>query len=186
MNHERILANVARSALLFGVIHHQEPTERMKTANSKLDETDRRILTALQRDGRLSIVDLAERVGLSATPCLRRVKRLEQAGVIKGYTAIVDPAATGRGLQAFVQVNLENHAEDTVTAFQRAIMARPEVVACYAISGEFDYLLQVMVPDLEAYSEFALKALLRMPGVKDTRSSFAMGVLKPFTIVPVS
>jgi len=156
----------------------------MNTANSKLDDIDRRILTALQRDGRLSIVDLAGQVGLSATPCLRRVKRLEQSGVITGYAAIVDPAATGRSLHAFVQVNLDSHTEDTVTAFQRAIMARPEVVACYPISGEFDYLLQVMVPDLEAYGEFALKALLRMPGVKDTRSSFAMGVLKPFMVAP--
>jgi Lrp/AsnC family transcriptional regulator, leucine-responsive regulatory protein len=156
----------------------------MNTANPKLDDIDRRILAALQRDGRLSIVDLAGQIGLSATPCLRRVKRLEQCGVITGYAAIINPAATGRSLHAFVQVNLDNHAEDTVTAFQRAIMARPEVVACYPISGEFDYLLQVMVPDLEAYSEFALKALLRMPGVKDTRSSFAMGVLKPFTVAP--
>jgi Lrp/AsnC family leucine-responsive transcriptional regulator len=156
----------------------------MNTAKLKLDDIDRRILAALQRDGRLSIVDLAGQVGLSATPCLRRVKRLEQSGVITGYAAIVDPAATGRSLHAFVQVNLDSHTEDTVTAFQRAIMARPEVVACYPISGEFDYLLQVMVPDLEAYGEFALKALLRMPGVKDTRSSFAMGVLKPFMVTP--
>jgi Lrp/AsnC family leucine-responsive transcriptional regulator len=156
----------------------------MNTAKLKLDDIDRRILLALQRDGRLSIVELAGQVGLSATPCLRRVKRLEQSGVIAGYAAIVDPAATGRSLHAFVQVNLDNHTEDTVTAFQRAIMARPEVVACYPISGEFDYLLQVMVPDLEAYGEFALKALLRMPGVKDTRSSFAMGVLKPFSVAP--
>ena len=158
----------------------------MKTAKHELDEIDRRILAALQRDGRLSVVDLAGQVGLSATPCLRRVKRLEQAGVITGYAALIDPAATGRSLHAFVQVNLDNHGEETVTAFQRAIMARDEVVACYPISGEFDYLLQVMVPDLEAYGEFALKALLRMPGVKDTRSSFAMGVLKPFTVAPVA
>jgi Lrp/AsnC family leucine-responsive transcriptional regulator len=85
-----------------------------------------------------------------------------------------------------VQVNLENHAEDTVIAFRQAIMARPEVVACYVICCKFDYLLQVMVPNLEVYSEFAIKVLLRMPGVKDSRSSFAMGVLKPFRIVPVS
>src|SRR4029453_15725176 len=126
----------------------------MNTAKLKLDDIDRRILAALQRDGRLSIVDLARQGGLSAPPGLRRVKRLEQAGVITGYAAIVDPAATGRSLHAFVQVNLDSHTEDTVTAFQRAIMARPEVVACYPISGEFDYLLQVMVPDLEAYGEF--------------------------------
>ena len=156
----------------------------MKKPSPELDDIDRRIVAALQRDGRLSMVDLAEMVGLSPTPCLRRVKRLEQDGIIKGYTAILDAALLGRSLHAFVQVNLDNHAEDTVAAFQRAILARPEVVACYPISGEFDYLLQVMVPDLEAYGEFALKALLRMPGVKDTRSSFAMGVVKPFTLAP--
>jgi Lrp/AsnC family leucine-responsive transcriptional regulator len=105
--------------------------------------------------------------------------------VIKGYAAIVDPAAVGRGLQAFVQVSLENHAEETASAFQRAVMGRTEVVACYIMSGEFDYLLHIMVPDLEAYSEFALKALLRMPGVKDTRSSFALAVLKPFAAAPL-
>jgi len=150
-----------------------------------LDDIDRRILSALQRNGRLSMVELAGQVGLSPTPCLRRVKRLEQEGVIRGYLAIIDPMVLGRALHAFVQVNLDNHAEETVAAFQRAIMARAEVVACYPISGEFDYLLQVMVPDLEAYGEFALKALLRMPGVKDTRSSFAMGVVKPYTLAPI-
>lgn len=153
----------------------------MKTATLELDPIDRRIVGELQRDGRMSIVDLAAKVGLSATPCLRRVKRLEDGQVIKGYSALINPQAVGRGLQAFVQVTIDDHGEERVAAFQRAVMARPEVVACYIMSGAFDYLLHVMVPDLEAYSEFALKALLRMPGVKDTRSSFALSVLKgPF------
>jgi len=157
----------------------------MKTLKPALDAIDRRILAALQADGRMSMVDLAEKAGLSPTPCLRRVQRLEREGVIAGYAARIDPAAVGRTLHAFVQVNLDNHAEEAVAVFQQAVMQRPEVVACYAVSGDVDYLLQVMVPDLEAYSEFALKALLRMPGVKDTRSSFAMAVLKPFTGVPI-
>lgn len=151
----------------------------MKAPTQGLDAIDRRILAALQRDGRLAVVDLAAAVGLSATPCLRRVKRLEGDGVIKGYTAVVDPAKLGLGLQAFVQVTLVSHAEETVTAFERAIAARPEVIAAYITSGEMDFLLHVVAADLEAYSDFALKALLRMPGVKDTRSSFVMSLLKP-------
>src|SRR5512143_2968209 len=103
----------------------------MKAPNKALDAIDRRIVAALQRDGRLAVVDLAAAVGLSATPCLRRVKRLEADGVIKGYTAVVDPAKLGLGLQAFVQVTLVSHADETVTAFERAIAARPEVVAAY-------------------------------------------------------
>lgn len=157
----------------------------MTDANPRLDAIDRRIVAALQSDGRMSMVDLADRVGLSPTPCLRRVKRLEEDGIIRGYAALIDPARIGNGLQAFVQVNLVNHAEETVAAFQRALAERPEVVACYATSGEMDYLLQIIVADLEAYSAFALKALLRMPGVKDTRSSFVMAMLKPFAGVPV-
>lgn len=152
----------------------------MKAAVS-LDDIDRRILAALERDGRLSMVALAEQVGLSPTPCLRRVKRLEEAGVIRGYVAMLDPAAVGRALQAFIQVSLSNHSEETTAIFERALLARPEVVGCYMVSGEMDFLVHVMVPDLEAFSEFALKALLRMPGVKDTRSSFVLSTLKPFT-----
>jgi Lrp/AsnC family leucine-responsive transcriptional regulator len=148
----------------------------------KLDPLDRRILAALLADGRISFVDLAARVGLSATPCLRRVRRLEKDGVVRGYAARLDPRAVGLGLQAFVFVGLESHAEDVVAAFQDALLARPEVVAAYLLGGEIDYMLHVMVPDLEAFNAFALKALLRMPGVRTTRSSFVMSELKPFAL----
>jgi len=150
-----------------------------------LDAIDRRILRALQRDGRLSTVALAEQVGLSATPCQRRVKRLEEAGVIARYTAVLDPARLGLPLQAFVMVGLESHAEDTVARFHKALAERPEVVAAYATSGGMDYLLHVRAADFEAYAEFALKALLRMPGVKETRSSFVLTALKPPGDIPV-
>ncbi|MEX2648254.1 MAG: Lrp/AsnC family transcriptional regulator [Alphaproteobacteria bacterium] len=143
-----------------------------------LDATDRKILAVLEAEGRISIVELAAQVGLSPTPCQRRVKRLEADGVIRGYAARLDPKAMGRGFQAFVLVNLANHGEETVAAFQEAVRARPEVVGAYALSGEFDYLLHVTAPDLEAFSAFALKALLRLPGVRDTRSSFALSTLK--------
>jgi len=143
-----------------------------------LDEIDRKIIAALQADGRLPIVDLANRVGLSATPCQRRVKRLEEEGLIMRYAALVSPAAMGFGLQALVEVTLEDHSEKTVEAFEAAIRARPEVVACYAVTGDMDFLLHVFASDLASFSDFALKALLRMPGVKGTRSSFIMQAIK--------
>ncbi len=150
-----------------------------------LDTADRRILRALQQDGRLPIVALAEQVGLSATPCQRRVKRLEEAGVIACYAAVLDPVRVGLPVQAFVLVGLASHEETVVTAFHKALAQRPEVLAAYAMSGEMDYLLHVVARDLDAYGEFALKALLRMPGVKETRSSFVLGTLKGPGEVPV-
>lgn len=143
-----------------------------------LDEIDRKIIAALQAEGRLPIVDLADRVGLSATPCQRRVKRLEEEGLIVRYAALVSPTAMGFGLQALVEVTLEDHSEKTVEAFESAIRARPEVVACYAVTGDMDFLLHVFATDLASFSDFALKALLRMPGVKGTRSSFIMQAIK--------
>jgi Lrp/AsnC family leucine-responsive transcriptional regulator len=143
-----------------------------------LDEIDRKIVAALQAEGRLPIVDLAERVGLSATPCQRRVKRLEEEGVITRYAALISPAAMGYGLQALVEVTLDDHSEKTVEAFEAAIRARPEVVACYAVTGDMDFLLHIFAPDLANFSDFALKALLRMPGVKGSRSSFIMQAVK--------
>jgi Lrp/AsnC family leucine-responsive transcriptional regulator len=143
-----------------------------------LDEIDRKIIAALQAEGRLAIVDLADKVGLSATPCQRRVKRLEEEGLITRYAALVSPAAMGFGLQALVEVTLEDHSEKTVEAFEAAIRARPEVVACYAVTGDMDFLLHIFATDLNSFSDFALKALLRMPGVKGTRSSFIMQAVK--------
>ena len=143
-----------------------------------LDEIDRKIIAALQAEGRLAIVDLADKVGLSATPCQRRVKRLEEEGLIVRYAALVSPEAMGFGLQALVEVTLEDHSEKTVEAFEAAIRARPEVVACYAVTGDMDFLLHVFATDLASFSDFALKALLRMPGVKGTRSSFIMQAIK--------
>ncbi|MFN4015526.1 MAG: Lrp/AsnC family transcriptional regulator [Reyranella sp.] len=144
----------------------------------ELDDIDRRILAALQAEGRLPMVDLAEKVGLSPTPCQRRVKRLEEEGVIERYAALVAPPALGLALQALVQVTLDDHSEKTVEAFESAIRARPEVVACYAVTGDMDFLLHVLAPDLANFSEFAMKALLRMPGVRGTRSSFIMQAVK--------
>jgi Lrp/AsnC family leucine-responsive transcriptional regulator len=144
----------------------------------ELDSIDERILAMLQTEGRLSMVDLAQWVGLSATPCQRRVKRLEEAGVITRYAALVSPTEVGLGLKALIEVTLHDHSEKTVTAFEAAIRARSEVVACFAVTGGMDFLLHVFVADLASFSEFAMKALLRMPGVKETRSSFIMQEVK--------
>ena len=157
----------------------------MAKSTIELDEADRRILRVLQRDGRIAVTALAEQVSLSATPCLRRIRRLEEAGVIARYAAVVDPKRVGLPIQAFVQVALSSHAEDVVAAFHKALAAREEVLAAWAMSGEMDYMLHVIAEDFDAYAEFALKALLRMPGVKETRSSFVLTALKPPGAVPV-
>jgi Lrp/AsnC family leucine-responsive transcriptional regulator len=144
----------------------------------ELDDIDRRVVAALQADGRLPMVDLADKVGLSPTPCQRRVKRLEEEGVIARYAALVSAPALGFALQAMVQVTLDDHSEKTVEAFEAAIRARAEVVACYAMTGDMDFLLIVQARDLASFSDFAMKALLRLPGVRGTRSSFIMQEVK--------
>jgi Lrp/AsnC family leucine-responsive transcriptional regulator len=151
-----------------------------------LDAIDRKLLREVQRDGRASVVSLAERVGLSPTPCQRRLKRLEEGGVITGYAAVLDAPRLGLGLTAFVQVSLASRSEETVEAFHAAIGRMPEVLAAWAMSGETDYLLQVVAADLEAYGEFATRRLLRLPGVKDTKSAFVLRSVKPPAGLPVA
>ena len=151
----------------------------------ELDATDLKILRVLQRDGRISTTDLAEEVGLSATPCARRQKRLEEEGFIRGYHARLDAKKVGCGLQSFVQIRLNDHAEKTVADFEAALLRRPEVVACYAITGNSDFLIHVMTSDLEALSEFTTRTLLRMPAVRDTQSSIVLSVLKEEKAVPL-
>ncbi|HEY5759615.1 MAG TPA: Lrp/AsnC family transcriptional regulator, partial [Steroidobacter sp.] len=117
-----------------------------------LDRYDAAILDELQRDGRLSIVDLAEEVGLSSTPCARRLKLMEQDGIIQGYTAVIDPNRLGLKVQAFVQVRLTRHTDENIEQFRRAVDSLEEVVSCHAMTGAYDLLLQVAVTDLEQLS----------------------------------
>ena len=145
----------------------------------ELDAIDRRLLQALQAEARLSNVDLAERVGLSASPCLRRVRILEREGVIQGYRATLDRRRIGLALTVFVGVKVERHRDEEATAFQQAMRAVPEVIACHLISGEHDFLLEVAVASLEAYEDFLLGTLLKLPGVSDVRSNFAIRMVKP-------
>lgn len=144
-----------------------------------LDRTDLAILAELQREGRLANAELAERINLSASACLRRVQRLERAGVIAGYRAQLEPAALGLGLVAFVRVQLEKHGSTSTEAFAEAVRSWDEVVACYALTGDMDYLLHVVVQDLDHFSRFLLDRLLNATGVADVNSSFVLRTVKP-------
>ena len=150
----------------------------------KLDKTDRRILDVLQKDGRISVTDLAEKVGLSATPCARRIKQLETAGLIQGYAAIVDPKRAGPTIQAIVQLKLE-HSDEIVERFRRVLHERPEVLACYTMTGEMDFLLHVIVRDIEALSDFTMRRLLRVAGVRDVTSSIVLETVKRSPVIPL-
>jgi Lrp/AsnC family transcriptional regulator, leucine-responsive regulatory protein len=152
---------------------------------SDLDEIDCRIVAALQADGRLSNVELAERVGLSPSPCLRRVKRLEREGYIDGYRAMLERGRIGLGFTVFVGVKVEGHADERMHAFEAGVLGMPEVVACHIVSGEADYLLEVVVPDLEHYQRLLLGKLLNLPMVKEVRSNIAIQTLKAAAPLPL-
>jgi Lrp/AsnC family leucine-responsive transcriptional regulator len=150
-----------------------------------LDAIDRRIVAALQADGRLTNVELADRVGLSPSPCLRRVKRLERDGYIGAYRAVLERSRLGLGLTVFVAVKIDAHADARADAFRDAVVAMPEVVAFHLVSGEADYLLEVVVPDLADYRGFLLGRLLALPLVKEVRSSFAIETHKAGAPLPL-
>ncbi len=150
-----------------------------------LDPTDLRLLRELQRDGRRSVVELAEAVGLSHTPCLRRIRQLEERGVIEGYSAVVDPRAVGLNVTAFVQVKLERHIDENVEAFARTLKDFEAVVSCHATTGAYDFMLLVMVEDLDALSAVVLKQLLAVPGVRDVHSSIVLQTIKRSVRVPL-
>jgi Lrp/AsnC family leucine-responsive transcriptional regulator len=155
----------------------------------QLDRIDKRLLELLQQDGKLSNQELAERVNLSPSPCLRRVRRLEEAGVIRQYVALLEPSKLGLGLLAYATVRLEKHGDSQlrspVDSFREAVESWPEVIACYAMTGEMDYLLRVEARDLEHYSRFVMDHLLRHPAVVDVKSSFALERIKDTTALPL-
>jgi Lrp/AsnC family transcriptional regulator, leucine-responsive regulatory protein len=151
-----------------------------------LDRTDRKILDLLQRDGRLTNVELAAKVALSPSPCLRRVRALEEGGVIREYVALVDPARVGLGLLAFVNVKLEKGGALPIDDFLSAVQGWPEVVACYSMTGDTDYLLRVHVEDLERYSRFMMNRLLKQTGVIDVKSNFVLERIKDTTALPLA
>ena len=151
-----------------------------------LDAIDRNILNHLQRNGRISNVDLAREVGLSPSACLRRMRELEASGLIDRYTAVLNQAAAGFDLSVFVQVTLERQIESALETFERSIADRPEVMECYLMTGDADYLLRVVVSDVAAYERFLKDHLTRIPGVASIKSSFALNRVKYDTALPLS
>ena len=151
-----------------------------------LDAIDCRIVATLQADGRLSNIELAARVGLSPSPCLRRVKRLERDGYIDAYRAVLQRERIGLGLSVFVGVKIEGHANDLALAFEKAVLAMPEVVAFHLVSGEVDYFLEVVVPDLEQYRQFLITKLLELSIVREVRSNIAIQTLKAGAPLPLA
>ena len=154
--------------------------------NEQLDRTDLRLLAALQDDARLTVAQLAEKVSLSASPCWRRVKRLEEAGYIEGYHAHLSASRLGHGITAFVSVVMGNHSQEVARAFEAAIQDIPEVVACHNVSGEYDFLLEVVAADLAAYGDFARNVLQDLPGVTELHSSFSLKSLKDQRKLPLA
>ncbi|MBD1549483.1 Lrp/AsnC family transcriptional regulator [Roseibium aggregatum] len=152
----------------------------------KLDQIDRHILAELQDDGRMTINDLADKVGLSPTPCLRRVKRLQHDGVIKSYAAHVDQEAIGLPVSVFVNVTLMRQVESELQAFEAAVAACPEVMECYLMTGTSDYLLRIVAADLFAYERFLKSILTQIPGIANIQSSFALRQVVHRSALPVS
>jgi len=152
-----------------------------------MDAIDRKIVRALQRDGRMSNRELADHVGLSPSPCLRRLKLLEQSGVIRGYHAEVDAQRYGLPITVFIRIRLARHDEETVNAFEAKVRANDNIVESHVMTGESDYLLRVMVADLPHYERFVRRELQRIGGIASIDTSFAYGMVKrrsAFPLVP--
>lgn len=152
---------------------------------ANLDRTDLAILATLQAEGRIANAELAGRVNLSPSACLRRVQRLEADGIIQGYGATLSAQAMGLGLQAFVRVQLSRHDSSAIDGFVERVQAWDEVVACHALTGDMDYLLHVVVADLEHFSRFLLDRLLNQAGVADVNSSFVLRTVKAARGLPL-
>ena len=150
-----------------------------------LDAVDLKILRLLQDDGRMSLADLADKVGLSASPCLRRVRILEKSGVIARYVAVLDQRAVGLPVSVFVSVKLEKQREELLERFAKTIARWPEVLECYLMTGPRDYWLRVVVPDLAAYERFLKQKLTRLEGIASIESSFALEQVKYTNVLPV-
>ncbi len=149
-----------------------------------LDPVERQILRLLQGDGRLSNVALAERVGLSESPCFRRVKRLEEAGLIRGYSAVVDQRLLGLSVTAFVLVTMEKQPDAATEAFIAEVEAEEHIVECYATSGSHDYLMKVVARNIDHFSELCMQRILKFPGVMHVESSFSLKEIKHSRVLP--
>lgn len=156
----------------------------MSSGPTMFDEASRRILDELQRNSEISNADLAQKVGLSASPCWRRVAEMRSAGVIRGAVALVDPLKLGLAVNVFVHVTLSKQDKESLEVFTNAVSGRPEVMECYLMTGEADFLLRVVIEDLIKYQAFVLECLTQIPGVANIRSSFALNQVKYTTALP--
>lgn len=150
-----------------------------------LDRYCRLILAELQRDARLTVQQLSERVGLSATPVWKRIKQMEAAGVIRGYTALVDRDKVGLGLRVVVEANLSQHGEDEVRRFEAAVADSPQIVQCVSTTGQADYIMTVLVPDIRRYEAFLHDTLFKLPGITHVRSSIVLKEIKGEVRLPI-
>ena len=182
------------TVLVFGMLYyrlwvfrHNIPPEqdKSKVHFSDIDSIDWKILAELQENARIANVALAEKVNLSPSPCLARVKRLEREGFIRHYVTILNSATIGLGVNVFVQVRLERQVESSLIAFERAVKARPEVMECYLMTGTSDYLLRVAVSDLQEFQKFVTEVVAKLPGVGNIQSSFALKQVKYKTSLPL-
>lgn len=151
----------------------------------KLDSIDLRILKELQADGRMSFTDLAPKVGLTTSPCLERVRRLERAGVIKGYAAIVEPRAVEAGMLVFIELSLTYSTPDIFNDFRRAVRRLPQVLECHLVSGDFEYLLKARVRDMNAYRELLGEIVRLLPGVRNSKTLVVLEEVKETTAIPI-
>lgn len=150
-----------------------------------IDAVDRRIISELQTDGRLTVVDLAGRIGLSASPCARRLRLLEEGGIIKGYTAVIDQRLAGLPISAFASIKLNRQREEDLDRFAQAVARWPEVVDCHLMTGPRDYLMRVVVRDLDAYERFIKDKLTRLDNIASIETSFALGQVKRSEVLPL-
>lgn len=157
----------------------------MKKRAKELSTIDKNIIRVLQKSGRTSYADLSRQVGLSATPCMERVKRLERDGVIQGYAALVNPEFLDAALVVFVQISLNRSSQDIFEDFRKAAASLPEIQECYLVSGNFDYLIKARVADMAAYRQFYGETLLTLPGVQECTSYVVMEQVKETLEVPV-
>lgn len=155
------------------------------SAARPLDAIDRRLLHQLQRDAAISHAELAERVGASTASCWRRIRALEADGILGKPVRLVDPAQVGRGVNVICHIKIRNHSAETTEAFEAFVAARDEIVECYAMSGDWDYLLRILVADVEDYTRFLMRTVLRHPTVATGSSHFALSQVKYTTAVPV-
>jgi Lrp/AsnC family transcriptional regulator, leucine-responsive regulatory protein len=151
----------------------------------RLDRQDVVLLNELQRDSHQTVQQLAERVGLSSTPCWKRIKEMEGNGIIRGYTALIDREKVGLALCVIAEVNLTRHNEDVVTQFEKKVAECPEIVGCYSTTGQADYVMKVLAPDIKNYERFLHETVFRLPGVTHVRSSVVLKEIKAETRLPI-